>query len=80
MNWCILYNGTEEDGIHLAEMIADACANMSSSSYKQMIASGKYATTMVRLLHSAMKPGTDGPVIKIEDVDQAKLRRLAADV
>lgn len=41
-----------------------------------MVSYGGYALTMVQLIHRSMKPGRDGPVIKVDDVDVEKMMKL----
>ena len=43
-----------------------------------MVSYGGYALTMVQLIHRSMKPGRDGPVIKVDDVDVEKMKKLAS--
>lgn len=79
LNWCVLYNGTANDGVRLAEMIRTACDAMPKEIYQDMVLHGGYAATMVQLIHRSMKPGKNGPVIKVDDVDVEKMRELALE-
>ena len=79
LNWCVLYRGTANDGVRLAEMIRTACDAMPKEIYQDMVLHGGYAATMVQLIHRSMKPGKNGPVIKVDDVDVEKMRELALE-
>ena len=44
-----------------------------------MVSYGGYASTMVQLIHRSMKPGKNGPVINVDDVDVEKMKKLALE-
>ena len=69
LDWCILYHGGEAEGRKLAEIVRDAIGRIPVAELDK----GRFAPEMVALIHAAMKPGTDGPVINVEDIDTDKL-------
>lgn len=69
-DWCILYDGTCEDGVRLAELIAEFVYNGMGVEYLgSEIAEGTLVKTIIKRVHDSMKPGTDGAVIKVKDLD-----------
>ena len=69
LEWCILYHGGEAEGRKLAEIVRDAIGRIPVAELDK----GRFAPEMVALIHAAMKPGTDGPVINVDDLDIDKL-------
>lgn len=69
LDWCILYHGGEAEGRKLAEIVRDTMGMMPVAELDK----GRFAPEMVKLIHAAMKPGTDGPVINVDDIDPDKL-------
>ena len=71
--WCILYHGGPAEGRRLAEIIRDAYKAMPQSERREMLMERMFARKMTRMIHDSMKPGTDGGVINVSDIDVTKL-------
>lgn len=69
LDWCILYHGGEAEGRKLAEVVLKLMGRLPVAELDK----GRFAPEMVALIHAAMKPGTDGPVINVDDIDTDKL-------
>jgi hypothetical protein len=78
--WCILYRGGAAEGRRLAEIIRDAYRAMPTEERERMLAGGLFAREMTSMIHDSMKPGTDGGVITVSDIDVPKLMTKATSL
>lgn len=78
--WCILYRGGVAEGRRLAEIIRDAYRAMPTEERERMLAGGLFAREMTSMIHASMKPGTDGGVISVSDIDVPKLMTKATSL
>lgn len=79
LDWCILYRGGEAEGLALAKIVRDACGRLCADEIAPVILRGAFATEMVKMIHQAMKEGTDGNVIDVKNIDRERLMELAKD-
>lgn len=78
--WCILYRGGVAEGRRLSEIIRDAYRAMPTEERERMLAGGLFAREMTSMIHASMKPGTDGGVISVSDIDVPKLMTKATSL
>lgn len=77
VKWCIFYRGGAAEGRQLAEIIRDAYRAMPEEEREFMLGCGLFVREMTSMIHASMKPGTDGDVINVSDIDVDKLMTKA---